>query len=145
MPFSKTSSGVIKSSAFQFSFCILCSNCITCLCHCLSIKLSQLCVQLLPSFHPELWIATTAIWTAKWYPWFLSSELRFLSAWEHTFPVASYVPVVIQQQLKDAWAWYSPLQSAQSKVSHTSEVSLLQHPRRPRSFLWRIRGSADVF
>lgn len=70
MPFSKTNSKVVKNSVF----CIGVHH-ITSVLHSLLKS-----VQLLPSFHPELWIITTAIQSGRWQTRFSSLELRFLSA-----------------------------------------------------------------
>lgn len=54
MPFSKTSSGVIESSVCCFG--VLCFQHVSSVFHSLPIQLSQPRVELLPSFHSELWI-----------------------------------------------------------------------------------------
>ena len=78
MSFSRTSSGVIKSSAFSFS--VLCFHHITAVFRSLPLQLSQLCVQLSPSFHPEVWIHP-AVQSRRWQPCLWSSKLSFLTAW----------------------------------------------------------------
>lgn len=54
MPFSKTSKGVIESSVCCFG--VLCFQHVSFVFPSLPIQLSQPCVELLPSFHPELWV-----------------------------------------------------------------------------------------